>query len=129
VSDLTGVWEGNYAYPNSLQPVPFTVELRDHDGKLVGEVSEPAPPYMKAGEVRAIVTGECGGALVRFTKVYDTIDHFREPVRYAGTLDEDECEIAGKWIIGPGWSGTFVMTRPKPAREKAEVEEEATVEP
>lgn len=128
MTDLTGVWDGTYAYPSALQPVPFRAELRDHDGRLSGEVSEPAPAYLPPGELVAIVTGARSARHVRFTKIYDTLEHFRDPVVYDGTLDEDECEIAGRWTIGPGWSGTFVMTRPKLAEAETEEEAEQEVE-
>lgn len=128
MTDLSGVWEGTYAYPATLAPVPFRAELRDHGGRLSGEVSEPAPPYLPPGELIAIVTGARSGGHVRFTKVYDLLEHFRDPVLYEGTLDEEECEIAGSWTIGPGWSGSFLMTRPKKAEADAEEEAEETVE-
>ena len=78
---------------------------------------------MAAGDLAAMITGARSASHVRFTKIYDTLEHFRDPVVYDGTLDEEHCEIAGTWSIGPGWSGTFVMTRPKSVAE--EVEEEA----
>ena len=129
MSDLSGLWDGTYAYPSALQPVPFRVELRDHGGRLSGEISEPAPAYLPPGDLASIVTGARSGSHVRFTKIYDLLDHFRDPVVYDGTLDEEECEIAGSWTIGPGWSGTFVMTRPKEVEAGAEQEAEEVVEP
>ena len=128
MTDLTGVWDGNYAYPSALEPVPFRAELRDHEGRLSGEVSEPAPAYLPPGELAATITGARSASHVRFTKIYDTLEHFRDPVVYDGTLDEEECEIAGSWTIGPGWSGTFVMTRPKAVEADAEQEVEEPVE-
>ena len=128
MTDLSGVWDGTYAYPSALQPVPFRAELRDNGGRLSGEVSEPAPGYLPPGDLAAIVTGARSGSHVRFTKIYDLLDHFRDPVVYDGTLDEEECEIAGSWTIGPGWSGTFVMTRPKETEAEAEQEAEEVVE-
>lgn len=120
MTDLSGRWDGNYGYPGSLEPVPFTIELRDTGGKLVGETSEPAPRTMQAGEVSAIISGVRNGNAVHFTKIYDSLDHFLQPVGYRGTLDEDECEISGTWSIPGDWSGPFVMTRPKPERAQAE---------
>ena len=128
MTDLSGVWDGTYAYPSALEPVPFRAELRDHGGRLSGEISEPAPAYLPPGDLAAILTGARSGSHVRFTKIYDLLDHFRDPVIYDGTLDEEECEIAGSWTIGPGWSGTFVMTRPKEAEANAEQEAEEVVE-
>ncbi len=123
MSDLSGVWSGSYVYPGSLDPVPFALELRDNGGMLSGEVDEPAPPYMPPGPVHAMLTGSHSGNRVSFTKIYDSLEHFLDPVSYDGVLDEDECEIAGTWTISPQWSGSFVMTRPKPERASVEVEE------
>lgn len=128
MTDLSGAWDGTYAYPSALQPVPFRAEIRENAGRLAGEVTEPAPTYMAQGEIAAIITGARSGNAVRFTKVYDLLDHFRDPVLYEGTLDEDACEIAGSWTIGPGWSGTFVMTRPQEREEEVEAEAEAVTE-
>ena len=128
MTDLTGVWDGTYAYPSALSPVPFRAELRDHGGRLSGEVTEPAPHYLPPGELISIITGTRSESQVRFTKIYDLLEHFRDPVAYDGTLDEDECEIAGTWTLSPGWSGTFVMTRPKEAEADAEQEAEEVVE-
>lgn len=128
MTDLSGVWDGTYAYPTALRPVHFQAELRDHDGRLSGEISEPAPAYLPPGELAAVITGARCGSHVRFTKIYDTLEHFRDPVVYDGTLDEDECEIAGRWVIGPSWSGTFVMTRPRKAEAEVEQDAEEVVE-
>jgi hypothetical protein len=128
MSDLNGVWSGSYAYPGSLEPVPFTLELRDNAGLLSGEVNEPAPPYMPPGDVHAMLTGSRSGSRVSFTKNYDSLDHFLDPVRYDGNLDDDECEIAGHWVISPTWSGSFVMTRPKPERASVEAVESVVID-
>ena len=120
---LGGAWSGNYIYPGTLDPVPFLVELRDSGGALSGIVTEPAPPYAGGGEVQAVITGVRSGAVVRFTKVYDSLQHFRDPVRYEGLLDDEECEISGEWHIAANWSGGFVMTRPRPERASVETEE------
>ena len=128
MTDLSGAWDGTYAYPSALEPVPFRAELRDHDGRLSGEIVEPAPLYLPPGDLTALVTGARSASHVRFTKVYDLLEHFRDPVLYEGIVDEEECEIAGSWTISPGWSGTFVMTRPKKAEAEQEQEVEEPVE-
>ncbi len=122
-TSLSGAWSGNYIYPGSLDPVPFVVELRDSGGALSGIVTEPAPAYAGGGEVQAVITGARSGSAVRFTKVYDSLEHFRDPVRYEGLVDDEECEISGEWHIAANWSGGFVMTRPKPERARIEAEE------
>lgn len=128
MTDVSGVWDGTYAYPTALEPVRFRAELRDHEGRLSGEIIEPAPVYLPPGDLAAMITGARSGSHVRFTKIYDTLEHFRDPVVYDGALDEEECEIAGRWVIGPSWSGTFVMTRPKNAQAEAEQDAEDEVE-
>lgn len=128
MSDLSGLWDGTYAYPSALRPIPFHLELRDIGGGLTGEVIEPAPDYLPLGDMSAVITGSREGGTVRFTKIYDSLEHFLDPVRYEGTVDEEECEISGTWTIGPGWSGTFVMTRPKTDTAEVEVEEEVEVD-
>lgn len=128
MSDLSGLWSGSYVYPGELSPVPFSIDLREHFGRLSGVVSEPAPPYMAAGDVHAMLTGARSGSLVSFTKVYDSLDHFLDPVRYEGTLDEEECEIAGSWTISPNWSGSFLMTRPKNEQAIEEIQETIQIE-
>ncbi len=126
--NLSGLWSGSYVYPGELKPVPFNVELRDHDGRLSGEVSEPAPPYMAVGEAHAMLTGGRSGSNVSFTKVYDSLEHFLDPVTYVGTLDDEECEIAGTWSISPGFSGSFVMTRPNSENACEEIRESVEIE-
>jgi hypothetical protein len=119
VTDLSGHWDGNYAYPSALQPIPFHIELRDSGGGLTGEVIEPAPDYL---------TGSREGSAVRFTKIYDSLENFLDPVFYEGVVDDEECEISGTWRISPGWSGTFVMTRPKTEEAEEEAEEEVELD-
>ena len=128
MTDLSGHWDGTYAYPSALQPIPFHIELRDSGGGLTGEVIEPAPDYLSPGEMAAMVTGSREGSMVRFTKVYDSLEHFLDPVLYQGMLDEEECEISGTWTISPGWSGTFVMTRAKTEEADEEAQEEVEVD-
>ena len=128
MTDLSGHWDGNYAYPSALQPIPFHIELRDSGGGLTGEVVEPAPDYLPPGDMAAVITGSREGSAVRFTKIYDSLENFRDPVFYEGVVDDEECEISGTWTISPGWSGTFVMTRPKTEEAEEEVEEEVEVD-
>ena len=123
--DLTGQWSGSYVYPGELDPVPFNAAIRDHDGRLSGLVDEPGGAWSTIDVAHAVLTGERRGRDVSFTKVYDAIEAFPDPVAYDGTLDEDGCEIVGEWHIGPSWSGSFVMTRPKQVAAEIEAEEVA----
>jgi hypothetical protein len=128
VSDLSGHWDGTYAYPSALQPISFHAELRDSGRGLTGEVVEPSPDYLPPGEMVAVITGNREGSSVHFTKIYDSLEHFLDPVFYDGVLDDEECEISGTWTITPGWSGTFVMTRPKTDEAEEEAQEEVEVD-
>jgi len=123
MADLSGVWSGTYIYPGSLDPVSFVAEIRDLGDGLSGVISEPAPLYMGGGEIEAVINGACIGKSVHFTKIYDELDHFLNPVDYSGTLDEDENEISGDWTIKGELSGGFVMTRSAPVRAEETIEE------
>jgi hypothetical protein len=123
--DLTGEWTGSYVYVGELHPVPFHASIRDHDGRLSGIIHEPAEEWADVEEAHAVLTGERRGSAVNFTKIYDAIEFYPDPVRYEGTVDADGCEIAGEWHITGEWSGTFIMTRPGREQEDVEAEETA----
>lgn len=124
MTDLSGLWNGSYIYPGSLEPVPFNAELRDTDGLLSGVIAEPTAEWAGPGEVAATLSGRRRGNEVEFVKLYDQVDAYPDPVHYAGTLDEEECEIAGSWVISGNWSGAFVMTRPQAKAGELAVEAE-----
>ena len=123
--DLTGEWSGSYVYPGELHPVPFNASIRDHDGRLSGVIEEPAEPWSGMRDAHAVLTGERRGSAVSFTKVYDALEAYPDPVLYEGTIDAEACEITGEWQIAANWSGSFIMTRPKRAEAEVEAEETA----
>lgn len=123
--DLTGDWTGSYVYPGELDPVPFNATIRDNQGRLSGIIIEPAGAWSAAGEAHAVLTGERQGSTVSFTKIYDAIDAYPDPVIYEGMVDADACEIAGEWHIPGDWSGSFIMTRPGRKRKEVAAEEGA----
>ncbi|MEA1072431.1 hypothetical protein [Sphingomonas sp. LY160] len=128
-ADLSGCWTGSYAYPGQMEPVPFTVELRDDGGRLSGLCQEDGIGFGRTGTMTATLSGTRSGTGVSFTKIYDAHDELIEPVTYDGLVQDDGHEIGGEWHIVGQWSGPFVMTRPRTATADEEVEIGETVEP
>lgn len=106
--DLSGEWIGIYNYPHSAPPNEFQASLRDHDGLVTGETSEPSP---KGGTLHAVIEGRREGGRLHFTKIYDDLTFSTDPVQYDGRIDPGGDEIEGKWTIPGIWSGTFLMVR------------------
>ena len=59
-------------------------------------------------------------------KTYD--NYHLLPIRYAGTVDDDATEIAGRWHIPGQWSGSFIMVRRPGAEDAVEERVGETVE-
>jgi len=126
VTNLSGFWMGSFSYPDCFEPVPFSAEIRDLDGQLAGVTEEPHE-WASGEEAHGTLSGHRSGPHVQFTKIYIHQEDYPDPVHYHGTLDEDECELAGEWDIPGVWSGSFLMTRPKPEKAKAEAEQTAAI--
>lgn len=115
--DVTGIWDGIFSYPRAMPPNRFTADLREEDGRIVGETREPSDsPDDEANELHALVEGARSGSEVSFTKFYDSQRRLT-PIVYHGAIDTDGNEISGRWTSKNDWSGTFLMTRR--AREAA----------
>ncbi|WP_265587441.1 hypothetical protein [Sphingomicrobium arenosum] len=124
-ADLSGRWTGAYFYGPSMRSFGFTAQLRDAGGALSLLIDDdPSPLHRGAALLSATASGSREGSSVRFTKIYDDLVRFPDPVHYEGEVDADEAEIAGRWSIR-GVSGTFIMTRP---RQRAAVRERAVEE-
>jgi len=109
--DVTGHWDGIFSYPRGLPPNHFTAELREENGRVIGETREPSDsPFDEASELQALLEGTRSGAAISFTKFYDSARRIK-PVAYRGTLSPDGDEISGAWTIHGDWSGPFLMTR------------------
>lgn len=121
-ADVSGVWDGSYSYGGSVRPYRFRAEMSDHGGRISGVIEEAGDPAFR-GPMSATLSGSRDGRQVRFTKIYDSHDEWLEPIAYDGELSAEGDEIAGRWTIGVGMSGPFVMVRPRP--QAAEVEETA----
>jgi hypothetical protein len=126
MTDLSGAWSGSFTYPDCLYPVPFTAEIRDLGGPISGVTSEPHE-WSASDEAHGTISGARSGSHVQFTKIYVHQEDYPDPVHYYGTLDQDQCELAGEWDIPGIWSGSFIMTRPKPKTESASAEQVAAV--
>lgn len=112
-TDLTGVWSGAYWYGASGMPTPFTAHIIDMGGSLSGTTLEPAT-FGSAGlsELSADITGGRGALTVLFTKLYHLAQGVhRDPISYAGTVDEKLTSIEGGWRLPSGFSGQFVLVR------------------
>jgi len=112
--NLTGVWQGRYAYPRHAEPVSFLATLIESGRTLSGTVSEPSS-FQPGRTISAGIAGSRSGSAVSFVKTYDKGTRgYGAPVAYEGTISADATTIEGTWqirgILGR-LSGTFVMTR------------------
>ena len=117
--NLTGVWHGLYTYPHG-QSVSFVATLIDSAGALSGATHEPGGHGdASPGTLYATLAGQRSGSAVTFRKTYDgKVPRYRA-VDYAGTLNADATEVAGRWVIPGVWSGTFLMIREARKEESA----------
>lgn len=121
VPDLTGTWDGQFAYPAGTGPVtPFLATITQSGGNFSGSIIEP-DLYRPSATTEAVIAGVVAGAAVDFTKTYRKASMgYENPVDYVGQLSEDGNRIWGVWSLLE-WNGTFEMTR----SESVKVEEEA----
>jgi hypothetical protein len=111
-SSLTGVWQGLYTYPRINRSVSFVATLIESPGALTGSTHEPCVFHDgAAGTLFANLLGDRHGRSITFRKTYEAAGPNYGVVDYDGTLSADAIEIAGRWIIGGAWSGTFLMIR------------------
>jgi hypothetical protein len=110
-SNLTGIWQGQFSYPEKLPPEFFTATLLERPGLLGGSIQETHQHGKTAGKTfYASVHGRRVGNAVTFTKTYETPPR-RHSVHYDGTLNEEGTEIEGSWTVPGSWSGRFLMIR------------------
>lgn len=112
MTNLTGLWEGQYKYPYSWQdPVSFDAEISDNAGAISGIISEPNSFDQEGGHLlTAAMAGSVSGAQVKFTKTYVGEGRAQHSLAYEGTLSEKDTRITGIWKTG-SISGKFEMTR------------------
>jgi hypothetical protein len=110
--NLTGVWNGLYSYSSGLS-VSFVATLIDSGSALSGATHEPNVLGTRSGStLTALLSGGRQDQAIAFVKTYDEagLRHYY-PVSYEGLLNGDATEIEGRWRIGDGTSGKFLMIR------------------
>lgn len=127
-ADLSGKWDGVYAYPPVAEagPVtPFLAEIADSGGRISGTIIEPNE--FRPETAHATLEGARSGNRVDFLKIYHGAgEEYDEPVAYAGSLSDDGNVITGRWIMAE-WSGPFEMVRQIEVKLSAEAGVEAEV--
>lgn len=116
--DLTGRWTGVYFYPHdpdwnandNMPATPFTAELTDAAGVVVGQTLEPDLLFSDGVDIRAVLEGRHDGLRLTFTKTPDARDR-DHVILYDGEISADGDSISGRWTIPGDWSGDFSMQR------------------
>jgi hypothetical protein len=109
---LTGVWNGLYSYSSGLS-VSFVATLIDSGSLLSGATHEPNVLGTSSGStLTALLSGGRRASAISFVKTYDEAgpSHYY-PVNYEGVLNGEATEIEGRWRIGDGTTGRFLMIR------------------
>ena len=126
--DLSGLWHGQFDYPNHQPPTPFVATLLDQEGAVSGAITENSTLPPRVGEpLYAVVRGRRSGLAVSFRKSYETDDPRYQVVNYEGRVSSDGTEIEGSWRTG-GWQGRFLMIRGASREVTVESEVRATVQ-
>ena len=127
--NMTGMWEGTFAYPAFQGPTtPFVARIDDSEGSLSGSIIEPNTIGFASEELEAVLAGTREARSVDFTKTYDGSSDAAHAVDYVGQLSEDGDTVSGVWSLGE-IDGTFEMHRERAWEEiaSAEVAEELPV--
>ena len=107
--DMTGLWTGQYRYPEPWEPpTGFVATINDNGGALSGTTTKPSE--LTTGDERADIRGTRDGMSVSFHKYYDGDGAYGHAVAYDGVLSRDGQRVDGHWAIDD-YSGTFVMCR------------------
>jgi hypothetical protein len=110
--NLSGLWQGRFSYPRGRPPTSFVADLAETDCWIVGLTEEIAAVGDARGrKISASLQGRRTGRSVTWLKLYDASSRNYDTVHYAGEVSNDGSEIAGRWTIPGGWSGTFLMIR------------------
>ena len=127
--DLSGKWDGVFAYPDvpDAAPVtPFLAEITEQGGRIRGTIIEPNE--FRPGTAHAVLEGVRAGTSVDFLKTYHGAgEEYEEPVAYAGQLSDDCNVITGHWIM-QDWSGPFEMIRQDSTQAIAPAQTAITIE-
>src|SRR5262249_298773 len=119
--DLSGAWDGVYSYPRDSRTVPFVAHLMERAATLTGTTQQTGTRgAAKGGKIGRTRQGRRDARAVTFLKLYDGRHEGYDSVHYEGRLSADGSEIAGRWTIPGGWSGSFLMIRGGGAKAAAE---------
>jgi hypothetical protein len=126
--NLTGVWNGLYSYASGLS-VSFVATLIDSGRVLSGATHEPNVLGTGPGSMlTALLSGGRNDSAITFVKTYEEAGtSYYYPVSYEGVLNGDATEIEGRWRIGDGTSGKFLMIRSEGKAVAAEKKKRAKV--
>ena len=109
--DLTGRWDGKFAYPAGRgPPTPFRAVITQSGNGFSGLIDEP-DLYRRGQAMEAEIVGVLAGRSVDFTKTYVGGGWgYENPVDYVGELSADADRITGVWSL-LDMNGTFEMVR------------------
>jgi len=103
--------------------VPFVAHLSEQQATLSGTTEETGTHGAAQGiKLGATLQGRRDARAVTFLKLYDGRHEGYDSVdsvQYEGRLNADSSEIAGRWRIPGGWSGSFLMIRKAGAKAAA----------
>jgi len=109
--NMTGLWEGTFAYPSYQGPTtPFVARIAEEGSSLSGTIMEPNTMGFTSDELEAVLAGTREGEAVDFTKTYDGSSDAAHAVDYVGRLSGDGNVVTGVWSLGE-LDGTFEMHR------------------
>jgi hypothetical protein len=118
-TNLTGIWQGLYSYPQTRAPVSFTATLLESGAWLSGSVHETTQDeWGDWFEACSTLLGKRAQSAVTFTKTYDGLCGWNHSVSYEGVVSVDATEIEGRWSIPGTLSGRFLMMRPEGRRAR-----------
>lgn len=121
-ADISGTWDGQFAYPLGSGPdTPFVAQLSQRGCSFTGTIMEP-DLYFSGEAAEATIVGVIAGDAVDFTKTYRKAAWgYENPVDYVGQLVDDGERITGVWSL-LDMNGSFEMTR-RSIQEAAETGE------
>jgi hypothetical protein len=108
---LTGVWQGRFSY-GAAEGCAFVATLMELGPHLSGSTHEPnVSGRGDEDHLFAMIEGRRNGRSLSFMKTYDGSAGWTHSVAYEGRVSSDGTEIEGRWSIGDGLAGTFLMLR------------------
>lgn len=112
MTDLSGTWQGSFAYRMIYQDTPFTARIVCREGMVSGTITETRQTEFgfTPDRMEAEIAGTLEGRRVRFTKTYQPAVGLYRTIDYEGALSGDGGAISGTWRTAL-WSGTFSMQR------------------